>query len=348
MEKEIKPNIAITVRPMESGTSGSGMSLSGLVKTLIKEQGYNVILLTTQPAELIAGVRHIRLKKFFGFYFLEKSIHIDYLHVVPFTWRYSFLILNKRYKKHTTIHGFASLEVGNNLVGKVHDLLVRRLLIRYIDDIYTVSCHSKDYIKKLYGRDAHVLYNGVDAYFPVKSPRDIVEVKSLSNVILHVSNFSHRKNPEFICAVIDELERSKTNAKFVIVGNGWKDSFVAKKYLTNDAVDVRGFVSESELQELFIQARVFMFPSLYEGFGMPNLEAMASGSRVVTSRTGSIPEILGIHGTSLEFDVSEWGKTIRDMLLRPYTLKEVLDRQAYVKSYSWERMCKSYTNTISR
>ena len=83
----------------------------------------------------------------------------------------------------------------------------------------------------------------------------------------------------------------------MLIGNGWNKSeevasFISQHGLSDIAV-TPGFVETEDVPKLMNAAEVFVFPSLYEGFGMPNLEAMACGCPVVTSSVFSIPEVVG-------------------------------------------------------
>ena len=113
--------------------------------------------------------------------------------------------------------------------------------------------------------------------------------------LLCVGTLEPRKNLRGVLQAFRQLSAAVEDCTLVIVGGrGWRnDSFEAE--LARDAGRVRltGFVTDDELVRLYSSAAVFVYPSLYEGFGLPVLEAMACGTPVVTSRTTSMPEAAG-------------------------------------------------------
>jgi glycosyltransferase involved in cell wall biosynthesis len=93
-----------------------------------------------------------------------------------------------------------------------------------------------------------------------------------------------------------ESERRAADFKFVCAGKGWNDPAVvarAQEEGIGDAYIAPGFIDKQTAVELMNGARAFLFPSLAEGFGMPNIEAMACSCPVVTSGIFAIPEIVG-------------------------------------------------------
>ena len=122
------------------------------------------------------------------------------------------------------------------------------------------------------------------------TPRDILE--SVRPYFLYVGNAYPHKNLEILFAVA----RAFPEYRLVLVG---KDDFFYERLrargkelgLTN--ILFTGFLTDQELSPLYRYSRAYVFPSLYEGFGLPPLEAMSRGAVVVASRAGSLPEILG-------------------------------------------------------
>ena len=90
-----------------------------------------------------------------------------------------------------------------------------------------------------------------------------------------------------------------------------------------DGVEVRGLVGRGELRELYRTSRALVFPSLYEGFGLPPLEAMASGCPVAASRSGSLPEICGDAAVLFDpHDPAAIAAGVREALARSDELRE--------------------------
>jgi glycosyltransferase involved in cell wall biosynthesis len=160
------------------------------------------------------------------------------------------------------------------------------------------------------------------------------------NLILTVGAIQKRKN---IARLVQALERTPPGWRLAIAGA--PDGFGAAEELhaversqRRSDIDVLGYVSPEELESLYTQARIFAFPSLDEGFGMPVLEAMAHGIPVIASDRSAIPEVAG--GAALLVlpdDVDELGQGLRrlaeDSRLRAELARLGLERAA---AFTWE------------
>lgn len=126
----------------------------------------------------------------------------------------------------------------------------------------------------------HVVRHGVDSrYTAAESAAD-------PPFVLHVSIAAPRKNPDAIVETAQCLD-----APFVVAGSDWGEHFADVP--DTDNVNVRGYVPENDLIDLYSRAAIFYFPTRHEGFGLPVLEAMASNTAVVASDVYSVPEITG-------------------------------------------------------
>ena len=113
-------------------------------------------------------------------------------------------------------------------------------------------------------------------------------------VILHVGAVQHRKN---IARLVDAFERVDGDWQLVLVGSaGYGAAEIAARIdgsRSRERIRVLGYVSRAELANWYARATIFAFPSLDEGFGMPVLEAMASGTPVIASNRAAVPEVAG-------------------------------------------------------
>ena len=113
---------------------------------------------------------------------------------------------------------------------------------------------------------------------------------------MYVGTLQPRKN---LARLIEAFARAQTHpdTQLLIAGRaGWLSeplADIARAHGVADRVHLIGFVPDADLPSLLAGARAFVFPSLYEGFGMPVLEAMASGAAVLTSTTSALPEVAG-------------------------------------------------------
>lgn len=162
--------------------------------------------------------------------------------------------------------------------------------------------------------------------------------------ILFVGTVEPRKNLERLIAAwrsISPIDRD--GARLVIVGaTGWMVDSMLSHFKSDDAIDFKGFVSDDELAGLMCGAMAFAYPSIYEGFGLPVLEAMAQGIPVLTSSVGATREIAD--GAALLVDPLKT-QSIRDglvQLLGNEVMRHELSRKGVERaaSFSWERTAK--------
>ena len=148
-----------------------------------------------------------------------------------------------------------------------------------------------------------VMRLGVDAHFrpyePAVAARHIAQkYGSSENYILSVGTIEPRKNLAILIEAIGILKgQGKLAHQLVVAGaKGWGKSRIAESILkwklTESDVKFLGFIPETDLPLLYSGAAVFVFPSVYEGFGLPLVEAMACGVPIVASNTSSIPEVV--------------------------------------------------------
>lgn len=164
------------------------------------------------------------------------------------------------------------------------------------DVVTAISNGSSERLFKLFGRAADaIVYPAIDASFSPQSEILVQEVllqHALSQpYLLAVATWEPRKNLELLIhTFLDMKEQGLLGEhKLVLVGGrGWKDRRLAALLSGNDSVIPLGYVPDEQLAPLYSGAEVFVFPSIYEGFGMPVLEARACGTKVVTS---DIPEL---------------------------------------------------------
>ncbi len=185
---------------------------------------------------------------------------------------------------------------------------------------------------------------------PIKSPQKLKLVQKKYHTgldyLLDVGTIEPRKNLPFLVRAYALAVRDGLDAKLVITGKkGWyyQDLFKLVKDLElQERVIFTGYVEEKDLPALYSGARAFVFPSLYEGFGLPPLEGMACGVPVVSSNTSSMPEVIGNAGILISpKDERLWAenmlKITKDRSLAR-TLSELGLRQA--KKFSWEETAR--------
>jgi glycosyltransferase involved in cell wall biosynthesis len=153
-----------------------------------------------------------------------------------------------------------------------------------------------------------------------------------------------------IADVSRRLDGRPINHNLVIVGKqGWLfDSIIADaaRLGVRTRVIFPGYVDDTDLPALYRTAELFVFPSLYEGFGLPPLEAMACGTPVVTSNVSSLPEVVGDAGltvdpTDIHALANEMSRALQDTQLRQQMIQRSLARAA---EFTWIRAARQLTH----
>jgi glycosyltransferase involved in cell wall biosynthesis len=190
-----------------------------------------------------------------------------------------------------------------------------------------------------------------DVFRPEADPARIAAVRERHQVrsrdyVLSVCTLEPRKNlPRLVRSFFALTEDQRLpELSLVLVGpTGWKsDPLIAsleERPRLRDRVVLTGFVPDEDLAALYSGARMFVYPSLYEGFGLPALEAMQCGVPVITSRTSSLPEVVG--DDAITVDPTDADALSQAMLnvLRDAGLAAELSRRGLERSkqFSWSR-----------
>ena len=220
-----------------------------------------------------------------------------------------------------------------------------------MDAIITISQQSKvDIQRYLHVEEGKINVTALAARdgFHIQKDDEVEETIQQIGIerpyIVFIGSIEPRKNLVRLLEAYKELLKWSTKWKLVIVGssNYWKGSLVEKKVEQlgiKDKVIFTGYVKDADLPAIYNGADLFCFPSLYEGFGLPVLEAMACGTPVITSKCSSLPEVVGEAAVLVDpFNVNEIFSAMRRILSEPELARELhkrgLERVAH---FSWER-----------
>jgi glycosyltransferase involved in cell wall biosynthesis len=183
-------------------------------------------------------------------------------------------------------------------------------VVRRANRFIAVSRYTADDLVRRAGIPASkidVVYHGLDPAFTAAGAKEGPAPGS-SPYVLAVGGISPRKNTRrLIAAFLRWRERGGHRAgyRLLITGASLDRDFVEDGAALPDGVSLLGYVHKSDLPRLYAHAAAFLYPGIYEGFGLPIIEAMACGAPVVTSRTGAAPEIAGGAAVLVDpFDVS--------------------------------------------
>lgn len=219
--------------------------------------------------------------------------------------------------------------------------------------IVTVSEYSKrdlmDYFR-LPAEQISVTYEAVDALGPAPDEDRVAATLKRYHIrqpyLLYVGNAYPHKNLEILIPMMQELKRQGSKLKIVFVGRS--DYFYDRLQQAAWAKDVDdvmqfvGFIPDKDLPSLYRGAFTYLFPSRYEGFGLPPLEAMLYGTPVISARTSCLPEVLQDAALYFESDdVSGIIKRIQELEQNPKLRTDLIARgYQQVERYSWELMAQ--------
>ena len=207
-----------------------------------------------------------------------------------------------------TVHDFSSMHIDGKY-DPLRDLYIKRVLpflIRRLTHVISVSeCTKQDIIKyaHLPADRITVIHHGVD--HEVYYPRDKTEAQQRvcgkyeirAPYILYISRIEHPgKNHVRLIRAFEHLKReTELPHQLVLAGSDWTRADVVHKTAEEtglgEDICFTGFVDGDDLPDLYCGADLFVFPSLFEGFGMPILEAMACGVPVACAKVSSLPEV---------------------------------------------------------
>jgi glycosyltransferase involved in cell wall biosynthesis len=222
--------------------------------------------------------------------------------------------------------------------------------IRYADRIIAISNHGKEELIKMFNADPEKIavthLAAKDIFFP-RAPEEQERVLAKYHIprdfVFTVGSHEPRKNISTLIRAYVSLPKSVKEGHPLVIagGKGWLNSDLNAliKSLSSDQIRHIGYVDEQDLPALYSAAAIFVYPSLYEGFGLPILEAMSCGAPLIASNTSSMPEIGG--DAALYFDPPDTNQ-LKDRMLElidSTDLKAELRLKGFANAqkFSWEK-----------
>lgn len=230
-----------------------------------------------------------------------------------------------------------------------------RLASRRADRVITISEATRKDVIRLLGTPPErvvAVHCGVDVRFtPTEDSRAVALLRERYNLpqefVLYLGTIEPRKNlVRLIDAYTRLRERGVTDWPLVLAGGrGWGDEAIlgrAARSGASESIRFVGFVPEEEIPLWYNAAALFVYPSEYEGFGLPVLEALACGTPSVASNSSSLPEVAGnaavlVDPTDVEAIADGMQRVIEDPALRSHLATEGPLR---ARSFSWARMAE--------
>jgi glycosyltransferase involved in cell wall biosynthesis len=277
--------------------------------------------------------------------------------------RFSALCREHRIDLLHSLGNVSPLMTPNAKMVTIHDLLwkhspehmptLQRLLYSYMsplsarvcDGVFTVSTHSLQDLGETLGIPKQKLFvtiEGPGQEFTTSA--DWNEVKKKYNIpdqyFLSVGTDKHKRLDVTLEAI--KLLRGRQMPVHLVVAGERSES--SKSFNTNGELRWLGFVPAEELATLYKNATALVCSSEMEGFGLPVLEAMSSGTPVIATERGSLPEVVGAGGVLVECgDVSALATTMDQLIHEPHLRADLAQRAlAHVESFSW-KLCAAAT-----
>lgn len=363
--------IAILADPVDNQRAGVHTFTREMIGALLRADRRNSYFLfrrkktpAFEGAKSIA-VPHLRwtlifpgLRLFYIFGRLAKRLRIDVViepaHFGPF-------FMPKRTKRVTVIHDLTPLKFPEH--HRFHSQLLQSIFLKRIvkkaDLIITNSENSRQDIIRFFPfteEKVEKIYLGNDdAFQPDIRPEVLAGYNIRQPYFLFVSTIEPRKNLSLLLGAYNRFRsNNSTNVSLVIVGpRGWKCRKLFLELKNHPyAADIilPGYVPKSDLPALYSQTLGFIYPSFYEGFGLPVLEAMACGAPTLVSNASSLPEVTGDAALMFNpFDLSDLTEQMEAVASNPLLRTELSAKSIrQAAKFSWDNFAVELLDIMRR
>lgn len=282
---------------------------------------------------------------------------IDLIHFphynVPFFYRGRYVV---------TIHDLIHIkypEYLKNNMARLYARLLMRHAAHHAKHIFTVSkCSEKDLTNYFHipGNEITVTYNAADPQFHRKKSEEVDYLRTAyhiamdQKIILYVGNLKPHKNLKTLLKAYSKLKH-RDRYVLILTGKAFEQNRIHDaeiQYGIKHGVITTGAVDNEMLVDLYNIADIFVLPSLYEGFGIPPLEAMACGTPVICSNSSSLPEVVGDAALLFDpLDADELAENIERLSENPALYQELVQRGFLrVSKFDWDRTVLQTKETI--
>ena len=235
--------------------------------------------------------------------------------------------------------------------------------VNWATKIITISENSKKEIAEFYHLPQHkvsIVHPGVDQSAFFRWPdREIAKVKARYGIhgkyLLFVGNIEPRKNLKNLLLAYERLDhKTREEYSLLLIGaRGWLDdeifSIIERLRIAGNFIQQPvGYVEDEDRPALYSGASAFVYPSLYEGFGIPPLEAMACGVPTITSNNSSLPEAVGDAALTVDADSVDELTSAINLVLSDATLRKMMVKKGFaqVDKYIWQNKARELVKVI--
>lgn len=313
-------------------------------KELVPEgRRFTLVSTSADPGSWLAGPAFSRT---------VKSSGVDLLHIPG-----HLTVIPEDVPTVVTIHDVIPLIYPRSIRNPVSRVRYRRLLEQALLRsrlVITVSRISQSCLSAYAAIDpvkVRVIYNGISDHFrPVEDKEALADVRRRyglpAEFALWLGGFRPEKNLEFLVQAWTGVLEKHPQLELVLAGAQTGEYLKIRREVgrwgLDESVHFPGFIRESDLAALYTAAKLFVFPSLYEGFGLPPVEAMACGTPSVVSNSSSLPEVTG--RAAMMFNPTEHEQLVWcvDRLLEDGELYETLRREGFrqAEGFSWAKAAR--------
>ena len=267
-------------------------------------------------------------------------------------------------------HYVFPLFIKNRVIATIHDLIhfkfpeffpfykreVGKLFLKNLQKrgelIFTVSETSKKDIINMFGFDEDrikVIYNGIsEIFFSTEKQSSLMD----SPYILYMGNLKPHKNLSLLLKAFSNIKEKYKEVKLILIGIK-KPEQIKNKIIDlgiENRLIIKKYIEQKEIIKYIDNCMFFVFPSLYEGFGLPPVEVMARGKAVVSSSGGSLKEILKDNAVLFNpLSEDELTMILEDMIIDESLRKGYEEKSLkYSENFHWDKIVKQYIDILER